>query len=185
MWNAIFDLQVSVGEKVLRTVLIYVFLLVALRIFGKRELGQANTLDLVVLLLVANAVQNGIIGNDVSVTGAVIGASVLFTLNTLFARGVFRFPWLSSLLEGNPSLLVEDGKPNVKVLRRECISLPELRAIARRQGFPDLGAVDTAILETNGVVTMFNADEPCHYHPEHPAVPLGLRIGKRRRAAGM
>lgn len=185
MWNAIFHLQVSLGEKVLRTVLIYVFLLVALRVFGKRELGQANTLDLVVLLLVANAVQNGIIGNDVSVTGAVVGASVLFVLNTLFARGVFRFPWLSSLLEGEPSLLIEDGKPNVKVLRRECISLPELRAIARRQGFPDLGDVGTAILETNGVVTMFHADEPCIYHPEHPAMPLGLRIGKRRRAPGM
>ena len=181
MWNAIFHLQVSLGEKILRTVLIYVFLLIALRFFGKRELGQANTLDLVVLLLVANAVQNGIIGNDVSVTGAIVGAVVLFGLNALFARGVFRFPWLSTLLEGEPSVLIEDGSPNVKVLRRECISLPELRGIARRQGFPDLGAVDTAILETNGVVTMFHADEPPHYHPEHPASPLGLRIGKRRR----
>ena len=182
MWNAVFHLQVSVGEKVLRTVLIYVFLLIALRFFGKRELGQANTLDLVVLLLVANAVQNGIIGNDVSVTGAVIGAVVLFALNAAFARGVFRFPWLASLLEGEPSVLIEDGKPNVKVLRRECISLPELRGIARRQGFPDLGSVETAILETNGVVTMFHADEPCLYHPDHPASPLGLRIGKRRRS---
>lgn len=181
MWHAIFHLQVSLAEKIVRTVLIYVFLLIALRFFGKRELGQANTLDLVVLLLVANAVQNGIIGNDVSVTGAIIGAVVLFGLNTLFARGVFRFPWLSTLLEGEPSLLIEDGKPNLKVLRRECISLPELRGIARRQGFPDLGSVDIAILETNGVVTMFNADEPCHYHPDHPAMPLGLRIGKRRR----
>jgi uncharacterized membrane protein YcaP (DUF421 family) len=182
MWHAIFHLQVSLGEKVLRTVLIYVFMLVVLRFFGKRELGQANTLDLVVLLLVANAVQNGIIGNDISVTGAIVGAVVLFVLNNLFARGVFRFPWLSNLLEGEPSLLIEDGAPNLKVLRRECISLPELRGIARRQGFADLGAVDTAILETNGVVTMFHADEPCHYHPDHPAMPLGLRIGKRRRA---
>lgn len=178
MWHAIFVLQTSLAEKVLRSVLIYLFLLVALRFAGKRELGQANTLDLVVLLLVANAVQNGIIGNDVSVTGAVVGAVVLFGLNALFARGLFRFPWLSALLEGEPSVLIEDGKPNLKVLRRECISLPELRAIARRQGFPDLGSVDSAILETNGVVTMFRPDEPCHYHPDYP---LGLRIGKRRR----
>src|SRR5579862_6623239 len=177
----VFALPMPVWEKLLRSILLYVFMVVALRIAGKRELGQTNTLDLVVLLLVANAVQNGIIGNDVSVTGAVIGAVVLFGLNTLFARGVFRFQWLSTLLEGEPSLLIEDGKPNVKVLRRECISLPELRGIARRQGFPDLGSVETAILETNGVVTMFHADEPCHYHPEHPALPLGLRIGKRRR----
>ena len=129
----------------------------------------------------ANAVQNGIIGNDVSVTGAVVGASSLFALNALFARGLFRFPWLAAMLEGEPSLLIDSGKANPKVLRRECISLPELRAIARRQGFSDLGSVETAILETNGVVTMFHADEPCHYHPEHPAHPLGLLIGKRRR----
>jgi|SRR5579859_754060 len=182
MWSAVFHLQVSVGEKVLRTVLIYLFLLIALRVFGKRELGQANTLDLVVLLLVANAVQNGIIGNDVSVTGAIVGGVVLFTLNALFAHAVFRFPWLSSLLEGEPSLLIEHGKPKLKALRQECISLPELRSIARRQGFSDLGAVETAILETSGVVTMFHAQEPHLYHPEHHATPLGLRIGKRRRA---
>jgi hypothetical protein len=134
MWQSIFHLQVGLGEKILRSVLVYVFLLFALRFFGKRELGQANTLDLVVLLLVANAVQNGIIGNDVSVTGAVVGAVVLFGLNAMFARGIFRFPWLATLLEGEPSLLIEDGSPNLKVLRRECISLPELRSIARRAG---------------------------------------------------
>ena len=181
MWHWMFVLQTSLGEKVLRSVLIYLFLLVALRFAGKRELGQTNTLDLVVLLLVANAVQNGIIGNDVSVTGAVVGASSLFALNALFARGLFRFPGLAAMLEGEPSLLIDSGKPNPKVLRRECISLPELRAIARREGFSDLGSVETAILETNGVVTIFHADEPCHYHPEHPAHPLGLLIGKRRR----
>ena len=181
MWHAMFHLQIGFSEKILRTILVYLFLLVALRLFGKRELGQANTLDLLVLLLVANAVQNGVIGNDVSVSGAIVGATVLFGLNSLFARGVFRFPWMSTLLEGEPSVLIEDGSPNLRVLRRECISLPDLRSIARRQGFPDLGSVGTAILETNGVVTMFHADEPCHYHPEHPARPLGLRIGKRRR----
>jgi len=178
VWSSVFHIQISVGEKILRTVLIYLFLLIALRLFGKRELGQANTLDLVVLLLVANAVQNGIIGNDVSVTGAVIGAFVLFVLNAAFARGAFHWAWLAGLLEGEPTVLIEDGRPNVKMLRRECISLPELRAIARRQGFPDLQAVDTAILETNGIVSMFHAGESPHYHPEQP---LGLRIGKRRR----
>jgi uncharacterized membrane protein YcaP (DUF421 family) len=178
VWSSVFHLQISVGEKVLRTVLIYLFLVVALRVFGKRELGQANTLDLVVLLLVANAVQNGIIGNDLSVTGAVIGAFVLFALNAAFARGVFHWSWLSALLEGEPSLLIEDGTPNVRVLRRECISLPELRSIARRQGFSDLESVDTAVLETNGVVSMFHAGESPHYHPDQP---LGLRLGKRRR----
>ena len=71
-----------------------------LRIVGKRELGQANTLDLVVLLLVANAVQNGIIGNDISVTGAVIGAVTLFAINELVSRTTYAFPWAARALEG-------------------------------------------------------------------------------------
>ncbi len=182
MWHAIFHLQVSLGEKVVRSVLVYVFLVVAFRVAGKRELGQMNTLDLAVLLLVANAVQNGIIGNDVSVTGAVVGAVALFGLNALLARGLFRWPWLARTIEGEPTVLIENGKPVWPALHRELISLPELRSIARRQGFPDLGAVHSALLETNGVVTMFREDEPGHYHPDEP---LGLRIGKRRRAPGL
>jgi uncharacterized membrane protein YcaP (DUF421 family) len=179
MWHAIFDLQLSVGEKVLRAVLIYLFLVIALRVIGKRELGQANTLDLVVLLLVANAVQNGIIGNDITVTGAVIGAVALFAINEAFNRAAYSSSFVSGLFEGNPSVLIQNGKPMPKALRREAISLPELRAIARRQGFGDLGEVDRAILETNGVVTMFREDEPGLYHPAEAG---GLRIGKRRRA---
>ncbi len=179
MWHAIFHLQVGFWEKVVRSVLVYVFLVLAFRIAGKRELGQMNTLDLVVLLLVANAVQNGIIGNDVSVTGAIVGAVVLFVLNGLLARGLFRFDGLRTALEGTPTVLIEDGHVVRSALRHERISLPELRAIARRQGFPDLSAVHSAILETNGVVTMFREDEPGHYHPDEP---LGLRIGKRRRS---
>lgn len=178
MWQAIFDLHLSVGEKVLRALLIYLFLVAILRIIGKRELGQANTLDLVVLLLVANAVQNGIIGDDISVTGAVIGALTLFAINELFSRAAYGSSLVSRLLEGDPSVLIEKGKPMPKVLRREGISLPELRSIARRQGFDDLGEVHTAILETNGVVTMFRQDEPGFYHPAEAG---GLRLGKRRR----
>jgi uncharacterized membrane protein YcaP (DUF421 family) len=178
MWEAIFDLHVSVGEKVVRALLIYLFLVLALRIIGKRELGQANTLDLVVLLLVANAVQNGIIGNDITVTGAVIGAVTLFAINELFNRAAYGSSRISRLLEGDPSVLIRKGKPEPRALRREGISLPELRAIARRQGFSDLGEVDSAILETNGVVTMFRRDEPQLYHPAEAG---GLRIGKRRR----
>jgi uncharacterized membrane protein YcaP (DUF421 family) len=180
MWHAIWHLDLSVAEKVLRSVLIYAFLVVALRVVGKRELGQANTLDLVVLLLVANAVQNGIIGNDVSVTGALIGAGVLFAINEGLNRTTYAFPWAERVLEGQPTKLIEDGKPVSRALFRAGITLTELLAIARRQGFPDLASVHTAILETNGVVSMFRKDESPH--DLHPAEPGGLRLGKRRRA---
>lgn len=181
MWHSMFALGTSVGEKVIRSVLIYGFLLIAFRVFGKRELGQASTLDLAVLVLVANAVQNGIIGNDDSVTGAVIGGGTLFGLNALLARAAYLHPRIDWLLEGEPSMLVVDGRPDRKSLRREHISLPELRSIARRQGFADLGEVWTAILETNGVISMFRQDEGCRYHPD--ASVGGLRIGKHRRRA--
>ena len=176
-----FHLDLPVAEKVIRSVLIYVFLVVALRVVGKRELGQANTLDLVVLLLVANAVQNGIIGNDLSVTGAFIGAATLFFVNEALNRTSYAIPWVSRALEGEPTVLIENGKPVNRALFTAGISLPELRAIARRQGFADLGEVHTAILETNGVISMFKEDEPQLYHPAEPG---GLRIGKRRRSRG-
>jgi uncharacterized membrane protein YcaP (DUF421 family) len=159
MWHDIFHLQLSVGDKVVRAVLIYLFLVLAFRVIGKRELGQANTLDLVVLLLVANAVQNGIIGNDVSVTGAVIGALTLFAVNELVNRATYSSELVSRVLEGTPTLLIRNGKPVPKTLFRAGISLPELRAIARRQGFESLDEVHTATLETNGVVSMFRAAE--------------------------
>lgn len=178
MWQDLFDLQLSVGEKVLRALLIYLFLVIALRVVGKRELGQTNTLDLIVLLLVANAVQNGIIGSDNTVTGAVIGAVTLFAVNEVFTRVAYGSTLVTRLLEGDPTVLIQEGKPVSKALFREGISLPELRAIARRQGYSDLGEIHTAILETNGVVTMFRQDEPGYYHPAEAG---GLRVGKRRR----
>src|SRR5438445_1635773 len=100
MWHAIFSLPVPAGEKLLRALLIYAFLVIAFRLGGKRELGQWNTLDLAVLLLVANAVQNGVIGSDNSVTGAVIGASTLMVMNSLVSRAVFLSPMFSTILEG-------------------------------------------------------------------------------------
>lgn len=182
MWHSMFVLGESVSEKVIRSVIIYGFLLIAFRVFGKRELGQASTLDLAVLVLVANAVQNGIIGADDSITGAVIGGGTLFALNALLARAASLHPRIDWLLEGEPSTLVSDGRPDRRALRREHISLPELRAIARRQGFADLGEVYTAVLETNGVVSMFGREEGCRYHPD-PDVG-GLRVGKHRRQPG-
>ena len=154
----IFSLPLPVLEKVVRAVVVYFFLIVVLRVVGKRELGQTNTLDLVVLLLIANAVQNGIIGDDLSVTGAVIGAATLFAVNELLNRTTYFAPWTGRVLEGDPTYLVKDGRPNTKELFRASISLPELRAIARRQGYADLSKVKTAILETNGAVSIFDTD---------------------------
>ena len=179
MWHDIFHLQVTAGEKVLRAVLIYVFLIGALRLVGKRELGQANTLDLIVLLLIANAVQNAIIGSDNSFSGAVISVLTLVVLNETLNRAAFFSNRLGWLFDGSEAYLIRDGQPVARELFRAGISLPQLRSLARRQGYADLSEVHTAILEANGVVSMFKRDEPQIYHPAEPG---GIRIGKRRRA---
>jgi uncharacterized membrane protein YcaP (DUF421 family) len=167
MLHAIFDMGVSVGEKALRAVLVYGFLLIALRVLGKRELAQQNTLDLLVILLVANAVQNGIIGNDNSVTGAVVGAAVIFGLHRLFSGLAYRFPWADRVLEGSPSYVVLDGKPVMRTLRHEQISRPQLVSMAQRQGFDRLDEIEKGILETDGSVRFVRRGES--YDPAaHP-----------------
>jgi uncharacterized membrane protein YcaP (DUF421 family) len=155
----LFHMGISLGEKALRAILVYGFLLVALRVLGKRELAQQNTLDLLVILLVANAVQNGIIGNDNSVTGAVVGAAVIFGLHRLFGALAYRYPWADRLLEGSPSYLVRDGRVVASTLRHEQISRPQLLSMARRQGFDSLSTVGEAVLETDGSVRFVPAGE--------------------------
>ena len=109
MWGDIFVVGVPIVEKILRPALVYVFLVVALRVFGKRELAQLNPFDLVVLLSLSNTVQNAIIGNDNSLTGGLIGALALMAINYLVVRFLFRHRRLDEILEGEPTLLIEHG----------------------------------------------------------------------------
>ena len=152
MWTDIFDLHLSLGEKVVRAVIIYLFLVIAVRLVGKRELSQLNTLDFVVLLAVANAVQNGLIGADNSVTGAVLGATVLFVVNTALAWVVFRSRRLQVLVEGTPTLLIRDGQILEKALEREELSRDDLLVEIQSAGADSFEEVDTASLLPNGKV---------------------------------
>jgi len=152
MWNAMFDLDLSVAEKVIRAVVIYLFLVVALRLVGKRELTQLNTLDFVVLLAVANAVQNGLIGADNSVTGAVAGATVLFAVNSALAFVVFRNRRLQRIVEGSPTVLIADGRILEEELRREELTRDDLLLEVQSAGADSFDDVQTASLLPNGKV---------------------------------
>ena len=111
MWHDIFVTGAPVAEKVLRPIIVYIFLVVLLRAFGKRELAQLNPFDLVVLLSLSNTVQNAIIGNDNSLTGGVIGAFTLLGINYLVVRFLFRHrQGLDQIFEGKPTILVEHGR---------------------------------------------------------------------------
>lgn len=160
MWHELFSLHPSVAEKILRAVLVYGFLVVALRLGGKREVGQLSTMDFIVLLAVANAVQNGIIGNDNSVTGAVIGATTLFVVNGLVVVFIVRSRAARKLLVGTPSVLVAGGQVQDATLRHERMSRDDLLQAVMEQGAAGIEDVDNCIIEPNGriVVSLKNVD---------------------------
>jgi uncharacterized membrane protein YcaP (DUF421 family) len=142
--------QVSLLEKALRALLVFVFLIAALRLGGKRELGQINVLDLAVLLLASNALQNAMIGPDNSLIGGVVGAATLFLANYAFVRVVFRSRRASRILEGAPTVLLEHGRVLGRALRSEAITVNELHSAALERGFARLADVDLIVLEPNG-----------------------------------
>jgi uncharacterized membrane protein YcaP (DUF421 family) len=145
---------IPVPEKVIRPVIVYAFLVLALRIFGKRELAQLNPFDLVVLLSLSNTVQNAIIGDDTSVTGGLIGAFSLLTVNYLVVRFLFRHRRLDQLFEGRPTVLIHDGLVIHKALAKELLTVSELRTVAHRQGFATLHEIERCVLEPGGTFSI-------------------------------
>jgi uncharacterized membrane protein YcaP (DUF421 family) len=150
-----FALSLPVAEKVLRPIIVYLFLVVGLRLAGKRELAQLNPFDLVVLLTLSNTVQNAIIGEDNSVTGGIIGASTLLFVNYIVVRFMSRHERFERLIEGDPDVLIEDGELKTSRLQQEAISIGELEAAAHKQGFASLSEIDRAVLEPSGSICFF------------------------------
>jgi uncharacterized membrane protein YcaP (DUF421 family) len=150
MWHDILALGAPLAEKILRPVIVYIFLVVLLRAFGKRELAQLNPFDLVVLLSLSNTVQNAIIGNDNSLSGGVIGAFTLLAVNYLVVRYLFRHRRLDQIFEGKPTVLIENGHIIKKALARELLTRTELMTVLHRQGFDGLNDVEKCILEPGG-----------------------------------
>src|SRR6266852_2535663 len=154
-----FALSLPLLEKVLRPIIIYMFLVVGLRLSGKRELAQLNPFDLVVLLTLSNTVQNAIIGDDTSVTGGIISATSLLAVNYLVVRFLYDHRKLDQLVEGSADILIEDGKVHEHKLKKELITMSQLEAAARKQGFDTLSEVHQCILEPGGTLT-FIAKKP-------------------------
>src|SRR5712675_644345 len=159
MWKDMFFIGGPILEKILRPVIVYIFLIVGLRLSGKRELAQLNPFDLIVLLTLSNTVQNAIIGNDNSVSGGLIGAAALLAVNYLVVRFLYDHRKIDQLVEGRADILIEDGKVHEQRLKRELITKEELAAAARRQGFDTLSEVQQCVLEPGGTLS-FTARKP-------------------------
>lgn len=140
-------------NKVLRAIVVYFFLLLGLRLAGKRELAQLNPFDLIVLLLLSNTVQNAIIGNDNSVTGGFVGAAALLITNYIVVRLVRSNRRLQRLLEGRGDVLIKNGQIQKDHLDRELISKADLVAAAHKQGISSLHDIEHCILEPTGTIS--------------------------------
>jgi uncharacterized membrane protein YcaP (DUF421 family) len=164
--SSVFDLDVGVDEKVLRSLLVFLFLAAALRLGGKRELAQINVLDLAVLLLASNALQNALIGNDNSVTGGVVGASTLFVANYVFIRLTFRHARIRRILEGRPRVLLRNGRLDRKAMDKEAVTEEELQDELLNKGMTSFEDVGLIVLETNGKLVFLNRDQAKRLRPE-------------------
>jgi uncharacterized membrane protein YcaP (DUF421 family) len=153
IWKDMFVLGLPLLEKILRPVFVYAFLVIGLRLSGKRELVQLNPFDLVVLLTLSNTVQNAIIGDDNSVTGGIIGATSLLVVNYLVVRFLYDHRKLDQLVEGRADVLILDGKVQMRRLKKELITASQLEAAARKQGFASLSEVQECILEPGGTLS--------------------------------
>jgi len=148
--DSMFQLPVPLLEKIARPIIVYLFLVAFLRLFGKRELAQLNPFDLVVLLSLSNTVQNAIIGNDNSVTGGVIGAFSLLTINWLLTRLLFKLPKVNAALEGTKTVLIRKGVVDQEALKKETMTEEELLSVVHKQGLDYFSEVETCALEPNG-----------------------------------
>jgi uncharacterized membrane protein YcaP (DUF421 family) len=154
--------EIGILEKVLRAAAVYVFLLAAFRLTGKRQIGQLTPFDLVVLLVISNIVQNAMIGNDNSLGGGIIGATTILVLNWAVVELTFRFKRLRRLIEARPTVLIHDGRILYDRLRAERITMDDLEAALRRGGIADPTRVRYAVLEESGGISVvpFPEDRP-------------------------
>jgi uncharacterized membrane protein YcaP (DUF421 family) len=162
----VFDLSIPLWEIVLRTMVVYVTVLGLLRLAGKRELGQMSPADLVVILIIANAVQNSMNGGDVSLIGGLISAATLVIGNLLLGRFGRKIPIVGRLVYEEPTLLLQDGKPIKENLEREHVDLGEVEMAAREHGISDLDEVAAAVLEIDGSISII-PKKGGGYHKTH------------------
>jgi len=171
---------IPILEKLIRTLVVYLFLLIGLRLAGKRELSQLNPFDLVVLLLLSNTVQNAIIGNDNSLLGGIIGAAALLIINAVVVRALYHYNKLDTI-EGRPDTLVRNGRVLRHHLERELITVAELESAARRQGIESLAHVRECRLETGGALTFIEQHPTDEEVRHHEILGLIAQVDARQR----
>ncbi|MFT3796355.1 DUF421 domain-containing protein [Flavobacterium sp.] len=161
--NAYFDI-------ILRSAAVYVFMIAALRIFGKKELSQLNTADIILILLISNSVQNAMVGPDTSLWGGLAAATVLFALNFGFKKLMRKSKWFGNLIQDKAQVLIHNGKLDFKQLSELDISNDELKEAIREHGVEHFSDVKLAILEPDGNISIISGEarlRQTHFKRKH------------------
>ena len=170
----------SYVQIVLRCIAVYLFVIIAIRLFGKKELAQLSVIDLVFILLISNSVQNAMVGPDTSLEGGVIAALSLFVINFLLKQLLYRNKKVSELLQGKAMVLIYKGELNDENLKHAEITLEELQAAVREHGIENIEHVDLAVLEVDGNISVISDD--FKKHSSHSIAAIGAR--KRHKLKG-
>jgi uncharacterized membrane protein YcaP (DUF421 family) len=163
--------EAPISQLLVRAVAVYGFLVVGLRLAGRREMGQLTTFDLILLLILSNAVQNSINAGDNSLGGGLVSALALLGINWIVGWAAYRWPRFERLIQGRPIVIITDGKVHLAAMRRERITLEELRSALRKQGIEGVSQCRRAVLESDGTLTAIRKGVEVHaladlVHPE-------------------
>ncbi|PWA04351.1 DUF421 domain-containing protein [Flavobacterium psychrotolerans] len=145
-------------DVILRSAAVYFFMVIALRVFGKKELSQLNTADVILILLISNAVQNAMVGSDTSLWGGLAAATVLFAINFTLKKLMYRFKRFSEFMQEKPEILIHDGNLDFKILSKLSITSDELREAMREHGVEYFKDVKLAMLEIDGNISIISGD---------------------------
>ena len=146
-------------DIVYRGIAIYFFIYLLTRVIGRRELGSLEPFDLILLIILGDSVQQGLTQDDYSVTGVFIAVGTIATLQVATSYVSFRVPRLRSVLEGEPIVIVQDGKPIERNLKRERLTGDDLAEAARKQGIGSLDDVAWAVMETSGAISFIKKSD--------------------------
>jgi uncharacterized membrane protein YcaP (DUF421 family) len=140
----------------LKSIAVYVFIVAAIRVFGKKEFAQLSVVDVVFILLISNSVQTAMVGDDTSLSGGLVAALALFTMNYVFKRLSLGSQSISKVIEGEPVLLIYNGEIRPNALKEASISLEQLKAVVREHGVEEISDVNLAIFEVDGNISVLS-----------------------------
>ena len=145
-------------DIIIRSAFVYFFMVIALRVFGKKELSQLNTADVILILLISNAVQNAMVGNDTTLLGGIAAASVLFTINFILKKLMYKYKGFGNLLQEKPEILIHNGTIEFSTLSKLNITSDELQEAMREHGVEKFSDVKLAMLEVDGNISVISGE---------------------------